>query len=309
MCLGEALHTHPTNNSAKSNKLTKMSFVVHTEELNLVCAVAAEQADDESSAEDESLSFHRTPEVGTLASQCHELKSVFHIALPTVVIQLGGVLPSFLTASYIGRNFSAVYLSGFTLASLTGNLFTLSLLQGLYSASDTLSPQAYGAGNTQEVGILAIRGYVGSMIITLPSIILLGFIMDRLLVHIGEDPEAAVLAWRWYQIYAVSLPFYALYQVTWKFLSAQNTMLPLVVCTLLSCGVVLPVALHVAGAASGFLGTAVAIVVFQVFQSLSLLAYLWYFKPHNTSTWLGLKRGWTHAVKWEPFCAYMVRSS
>lgn len=289
-----------------------MSFVVHTEKPNLVCAVVTAEADSDApsaggGAEGKASKASSHHEVGTLASHYHELLAVFHLAIPTVTIQLGGVLPSFLTASYIGRNFTVAYLDGFTLASLTGNLFTLSLLQGLYTASDTLSPQAYGAGNVSEVGHLAIRGYVGSALMTLPIIILLAVIMNQVLVAVGQDEEAATHAWHWYQIYAISLPFYALYNVTWKFLSAQNVMAPLVVCGLVSSCVILPLALYAAGAAFGFLGTAAAIVIYEIFLSLSLLAYLWYFQPHDPSTWPGLKRGWRQALQLEPFRAYMVR--
>lgn len=301
-----------------------MSFVVHTEELNLVRAVAAEADDEVASDRDrESSSSTMThssrrpihhhhhhqllPMTGSFASHCHELQAVLHLALPTITIQMGAVLPAFLTASYVGRNFSVQYLDGFTLASLTVNLFTLSLLQGLYSASDTLSPQAYGAGNAAEVGHLALRGYVGSMLVTVPSMVLLAFVMNRVLIRIGEDEEAATHAWHYYQVYAVSLPFYALYQVTWKFLSAQNVMAPLVVCAMVSCCVVLPVALWVLGPMFGFLGTAAAIVIYQVFLSTSLIAYLWYFQPHDPATWPGWKQGMKNALQWEPFCAYMVR--
>lgn len=192
-----------------------------------------------------------------MPSHAHELWAVFHLLIPTTIIQLGATFPSFFTASYIGRNLGVVSLDGFTLAILTGNLFTLSLMQGLFSASDTLSPQAFGAGNKAEVGLLAIRGYVGCLAVTVPIVVLLAFGMDRLLVAVGEDPEVADLAWHWYQIYALSLPFYALYNVTWKFLSAQNVMMPLTVCVLLSCGMVLPLALTTLGSWLGYWGTAV----------------------------------------------------
>jgi len=289
-----------------------MSFVVHTEELNLVSTVAEAEHDDEETASSNNIStnvlfsHHDESSSSTHHHHVHDLRHVFHLALPTMIIQLGSVLPSFLTASYIGRNFDVIHLDGFMLASLTCNLFTLSLLQGLYSASDTLSPQAYGAGNRQEVGVLAIRGFVGSMLITLPIVMLLAVIMDHMLVGLGEDEDASRQAWHWYQIYVLMLPFYALYQVTWKFLSAQNVMWPLTICVLLSCCIVLPLSLWCLGGAFGYLGTALAIVIYEVFQSLSLLTYLWWFQPHDKSTWPGLKCGLKAALKRKPFVAYMV---
>jgi multidrug resistance protein, MATE family len=277
-----------------------MSFVVHQEELNLVSAVAAEDDDDDADEQSLDEPHHRR-------SHAHDLLAVFSLAVPTMVVQTGQVIPNFLTASYIGRNMkNVVYLDGFTLASLTGNLFTLSLLQGLYSASDTLSPQAYGAGNYAEVGYLAVRGFAGSLLVVLPAMFLLDCFMGELLVAAGQDPDAALLAWRWYQIYSISLPFYALYEVTWKFLSAQNVMKPLVVCVLVSNLIVLPTALYFAGNAFGFLGTALAIVIYNVVQSLLLLLYLWYWTPHNAATWIGLTPSFQAALQCKPFYAYMA---
>jgi len=260
-----------------------MSFVVHTEDLNLVSAVAEAEHDEEErriidggkgrqqerqqqQGSDWLAAHHDYSSMNisssSMPSHAHELRAVVHLLVPTTIIQLGSTFPGFITASYIGRNFTnIVYLDGFTLAVLTGNLFTLSLCQGLFSASDTLSPQAYGAGNKPEVGLLAIRGFVGSMLVTLPIAAVLGVVMNRVLRAVGEDAEAAELAWHWYQIYALALPFYALYQVTWKFLSAQNVMMPLTVCVMVSCSVVLPLALTTLGSLFGYWGTAVRSII------------------------------------------------
>jgi MATE family multidrug resistance protein len=274
-----------------------MSFVVHTEALNLVSAVAEAENNDDDSVDS-------TLHASTLSSRVHELKHLWDLALPTIIIQLGTVVPGFLTASYIGRHYDVVYLDGFMLATLTGNLFTLTLLQGLYSASDTLSPQAYGAGNSKEVGYLAIRGFAGSLIVTLPIILILVVFMEDILVSLGIDAEASELASIWYKIYIIAMPFYVLYQVTWKFLSAQNVMFPLVICELMSCCFVLPIALYASGAWLGFPGTAVAILFFMIVQALSLILYLWWFQPYDASTWTGLQ--WKAALQIKPFCAYMA---
>jgi Na+-driven multidrug efflux pump len=93
-----------------------------------------------------------------------EARLLLELAVPTIFVQLGFVVPLFSIASYVGINYGYIYLDGMTLASLTGNLCTLALLQGLYSASDTLSPEAFGAGNSREVGLLAMRGFLGSMV-------------------------------------------------------------------------------------------------------------------------------------------------
>lgn len=228
-----------------------------------------------------------------------ELRLLVQLAVPTIIIQVGFTAPSFLTASYVGRRFGSVYLDSFLIANLTGNLFTLSLLSGLYTASDTLSPQAFGVGNYREVGLLAMRGYLGSMIIILPICTLLFLFMEQGLVAFGEDKQVAHLAARWYIIYALSLPIYALYMVTWKFLSAQNVMHPLLLASITSSCVVLPLALEIGTRWAGFLGSAVAVCVFQSAQALIVLAYLYIFRPHVKETWPSL-HAWKDALQWKP---------
>jgi hypothetical protein len=133
---------------------------------------------------------------------------MLELAGPSAILELGYLIPSFVSASYIGRHYGSIYLSGFQLANLTTNLFTLSLMYGMYSACETLAPQckcirthilyvfvyseivfffflettqsaqltflllyfiiAYGAKNYSEVGVLAIRGFLSSMVIILP---------------------------------------------------------------------------------------------------------------------------------------------
>lgn len=233
-----------------------------------------------------------------------EARLLVNLAVPTVLVQLGATFPPALTASFIGRHLGSVYLDSFTLASLTGNLFTLSLLQGLYSASDTLSPQAFGAGNYKEVGLLAMRGFVGSLFLIVPTNIVLAMYMKDILVWVGEDEVTSALAARWYKIYMFGLPFYALYNVTWKFLSAQEIMAPLLVVLVATCGIVLPLALDRLVPWLGFIGSAIAILIYQASQAGLLLLYLSYKQPHNPMTWPGLHL-WREALAPKPFLAFL----
>jgi MATE family multidrug resistance protein len=231
-----------------------------------------------------------------------EAKLLLDLAIPTVIINLGSVLPNFLTASYVGREFGSVYLDGFTLANLMGNLCNLSLLQGLMTASDTLSPQAFGAGNYKEVGLLAIRGYIASLLVLVPINLVLVFWFQQIMIFVGEDYEVAREAHAWYRVYACALPFYALYMVTWKFLSAQEIMRPLVLVCLVCCGVVLPIALEACTRFLGFIGSALAIVSYQFSQCILLLLYLRWKRPHTPGTWAGFL--WSDALQCIPFKRY-----
>jgi MATE family multidrug resistance protein len=234
-----------------------------------------------------------------------EAQNLIHLAVPTVGIQIGAVVPPLLLTSFIGRTYGSVYLDGFLLASLTGNLFTLALLQGLFSASDTLSPQAFGANNEREVGLLAMRGFLGSMMVMIPINAVLVTHMGHILEYVGIDQEVSHDAWQWYRIYIISLPFYALFQVTWKFLSAQNVLFPCVVAVGVSSLLVLPIALLVWTHFCGYLGTAWALVTYQVTEPILLLMYIWWKQPHKPETWPGLA-SWKDALEERRFWSYIV---
>jgi multidrug resistance protein, MATE family len=247
-------------------------------------------------------------DAASIESRIYEMRLLLRLATPTLMIQLGSVTPSFLVASYIGRTYhSEVYLDGFTLASVTTNLCILSLLQGLYTAADTLAPQAYGAGSYKQVGYIATRGYIASMIVILPIVLFLLIYMKPMLLRFGQDNRSVSLAYDWFRIYTMALPFYSLYQITMKFLSAQNQMQPLLICCFISTCIILPLLLFAFGSMFGFIGTAIALVLYHCFNSMSLIVYLFYFQPHDPLTWSGLQDCIKNATKWKPFIKYMVR--
>jgi len=188
---------------------------------------------------------------------------------------------------------------------LTGNLLTLSVIQGLFTASDTLAPQAFGARNYREVGRLAIRGFVVALLLIMPVNLLLVFFMHPILTFFGQDDEPAALATQWYQIYVLGLPFYALYWTTWKFLAAQEIMGPVLLVLSVACGIILPISLEFFINRFGFLGSALALVTYLVSQSMMLLLYIAWTKPHHPLTWAGFSFSeWRQALEWKPMWEY-----
>lgn len=217
-----------------------------------------------------------------------EARLFLELAGVSSLMNLAFIASPLLTASYIGRSFSPVYLSAFTLANLTGNLCTFSLMAGLFSASDTLSPQAFGRGDFSEVGRIAIRGFVASSSLLLPINIALYCYLEPLMIALGQDAEASFHASQWYRVFIWSLPFAVLFNCLWKFLTAQHIMKPLILVSLSCTCLFLPLSLQFFIESMGFLGSAVAYVSFQAFQALALLAYVYFQQPHEAETWPGL---------------------
>lgn len=80
-------------------------------------------------------------------------------------------------------------------------------------------------------------------------------------------------------------------------------MLPLVIVCLVSCCVVLPLAMEYFIRWFYFLGSAGAIIAYQVSQALLLLLYLRVFQPYNKKCWPGLG-AWRETLHWEAFRIY-----
>lgn len=240
----------------------------------------------------------------SLPSWTTEARLLLELAFTTAIVELSTTIPPALTASYVGTRLGSLYLDGFTLATLTGNLLSLSFLFGLYTAADTLSPQAFGSGNYKQVGLLAMRGYITSLMLVLPINAILWMYMRDFLVLMKQNDETAGLALQWFRIYIWGMPFYALFVVTWKFLSAQAVMAPLVFSCVVACGVVLPLCLELFMPLFGFRGSAFAILVYQASQACLLILYLKWRRPFHPRTWPGLG-AWREALEWKPVIVYL----
>ena len=194
--------------------------------------------------------------------------------------------------------------------------------------SDTLTPQAFGAKNYRQVGLLAIRGYVVTIVVMVPVMGILYLSADWILIHLGQNVQASQYAQQFLGIQSLCFPFYCLFMILWKFLSAQHILRPLVISSLLSMLVVLPLSLQLLSWWLGFLGAAVAITLYYAFQSLCILTLVMYTQrqgrrrrqglPSSSSsdhdwttsgeyhpeTWPGLS-AWREALDWKPVRTYV----
>ena len=253
-----------------------------------------------------SLSCTSTTAWSGLCCWNNDVYDLLRLALPTMVIQLSFVVPPFLAASFVGRTFGYLELDGYTLAWGTGNLSTLALLQGILNACDTLGPRAYGSRQFREVGLVAIRGFVMALLVIFPINTLAILFLKQILKALQQDPEVSSFADQFYPVYATSFPFYALYSILWKFLSAQNTLVPMVVSALVCIAVVLPLSMEVFLHYFGFVGIAAAITFFYIVECGFVIGWLCLYQPHNLGTWPGFKAWRSEALKWKPFVAFLA---
>jgi Na+-driven multidrug efflux pump len=81
-------------------------------------------------------------------------------------------------------------------------------------------------------------------------------------------------------------------------------MMPLVLGCVIACVVVLPLALHYCIAWLGFVGSALAVVAYQVAQLSIVWLYLKIVQPHHPQSWTGL-HNWRQALAWVPLKTYL----
>ncbi|KAJ4979240.1 hypothetical protein NE237_010020 [Protea cynaroides] len=118
-----------------------------------------------------------------------ELKLVFHIATPAVVVYMINYLMSMSTQIFSG------YLGNLELASASlGNtgiqVFTYGLLLGMGSAVETLCGQAYGASKHEMLGIFLQRSTILLMLTGVPLTVIYIF-SKHILILLGQSPNIA----------------------------------------------------------------------------------------------------------------------
>jgi multidrug resistance protein, MATE family len=244
------------------------------------------------------------------ATLAEEMQLIVNLAIPSIVAQMGWSVPSALVASYVGIHFGSVYLDAYMLVMVVVSVGVFALLEGIFGALDTLLPQAYGAGKYRDMELISVRCVITCIVIIVPFLIILSTWLEEILIALGQDPEVSHYAEKWFRVYGCSLPFYALFHTMSNFLTSQNIMMPEVVSVLFSALFVLPILLYTFGSTLGFLGTSVAVALYQIFQTLSLTGYLAYAKPYHPETWTGdiLTRSssWAKALKWKPFSNFLM---
>jgi MATE family multidrug resistance protein len=220
----------------------------------------------------------------------HETKLLFNIALPAVAVQLSVLFIFPQTASVVGRTMGTDALAGFSLGSLVGNLTCLSVMVGCLTAADTLMPRAYGTGHYDELGRLAIRGFIICSLLLLAPIVPLCTIMEWVFDQLGQDEHASHLASEWIRVYLIGVPAMLLFRVIQSFLNAQHQVWPLVYASMAACFIVHPIFLNFFIPAFGFVGSSLAIAMTQYAMAFFLLLYLKIKPVHKAESWPGLSQ-------------------
>lgn len=217
-----------------------------------------------------------------------EAKELVSIGMPTIVVQLGTFFLYPQCASSIGRHLDSDALGAFSLGSLSGNMTCTSIIIGTLTASETLQPRAYGLEQFKEVGLLAIRGFCICFISLLLPVTVLLTRSENILVKLGQDEQASVLASQWIKVYILSVPSLLLFRVTQRFLACQNIVMPCVFGSAIGCFFLHPFILQWALDNFGFVGSSWAIVITQSIQFILCISFTVFTESYEKRTWPGL---------------------
>ena len=208
----------------------------------------------------------------------HEASLLFHIALPSVLIQFSLFFFFLMSASSVGRNLGTTALGGFSLGCLVGNLTCLSIMEGALTAADTLMPRAYAAKKYPDVGHLAVRAFVVCSLMLFVAFVPLMTVAGKILTALGQDPEASLLAEEWIRFYFIGAPANLIFRVVMRFSLAQHKPWYMVIASAVPGFLIHPLLLMWLVPSLGLPGSALAISITQWIMAVFLVA-LAYFRP------------------------------
>ena len=113
------------------------------------------------------------------------LKCFLKISVPAVLTNMIAFATVVTNGVFAGHMDRPVYLASMGLASVCCNIMVLSVLIGLNGAQETLTSQAFGAGNLQLCGIYLNRGRFILFAFVLPIALIPMVFGEQILLAIG----------------------------------------------------------------------------------------------------------------------------
>ena len=151
------------------------------------------------------------------------------LTLPAIVTNLLGFITVITSTVIAGHLKDPVKIAAVGLANVVFSVMILSLLVGLNCAQETLTSQAFGAGNLRLCGVYLNRGCFILIVFFVVFAIMPAFFAEKILVAIGQDPQVSALAHTqiWYGLPAIFC--FGQYDLYKRWLACQRiTFVPLI---------------------------------------------------------------------------------
>ena len=115
------------------------------------------------------------------------------LAIPAIFTNLAAFATVVTNSVFAGRMNDPVKLASVGLSSVCVNIMVLSIMIGLNAAQETLTSQAYGAGNLKLCGIYLNRGRFILIAFFIPFAVIPSIFAEEIFNGIGQDPEVSRL--------------------------------------------------------------------------------------------------------------------
>ncbi|URD99983.1 MatE [Musa troglodytarum] len=161
-----------------------------------------------------------------------EARRLGFVAAPMVAVTLAQFLVQVISSMMVGH-LGEVDLAGAAIATSLASVTGFSLLVGMASGLETLCGQAYGAEQYQMLGVHTCRAVLSLLVVCFP-ISLIWVSMEKLLLLMGQDPLISQEAGRYAMWMIPGLFAYAIAQPLMKFLQSQSLLLPMLLSSLLT---------------------------------------------------------------------------
>ena len=158
-----------------------------------------------------------------------ELKGMTSLVVPVVATYLLEFLPGLVSIILVGHLHSdktEEYIDATALSVAFMNLCGLSIGIGLSTAMDTLCSQAYGAGETEKMGVYLQTGVIILAVLSI-CIGITFYNATNILLALGQPAEVSELTGEAVWILLWGVPFMFAYELLRKVLQAQNIASPM----------------------------------------------------------------------------------
>ena len=156
-------------------------------------------------------------------NRAEEFRRLLQLALPIAGAQLATMLMGFVDTVMLGR-YSTDAVAAAVLANAV--LFsTIMFANGILFGLDPVISQAHGAGDGRASGLALQRGFVLTLLLSVPVGISWMFTGD-LLVAFGQEPQLAPLAQTYMNAMIPSIPFFLCFSVMRQYLQGREIVRP-----------------------------------------------------------------------------------
>ncbi|XP_047091604.1 protein DETOXIFICATION 12-like isoform X2 [Lolium rigidum] len=195
------------------------------------------------------------------------------VALPMIFVALLQFMMQLIATAMVGH-LGEVELAGAAMANSLTIVTGFSIIAGLACALETICGQAYGAEQYDELSLYTYRSIVVLFLVSVPIGILWLFIPE-VLALIGQDPQIANEAGKFALWLIPGLFAFSLSQCFTKFLQCQSLIFPMVLSSLITISVFIPLCwLMVYKVDMGSSGAALSVTICDWVEAIVLCLYI-----------------------------------